>query len=399
MRWRERVHHLPQRREEVPTGWTGRPAEFPPGTRGREPAHNAMIRAGGTSTIAWRWRKPSRKLWAVSPEQMYEASARNLRTVERFLLTPPLSASFGSAAVAVCDISVRGARFRHDRPLETGQKGALTISVASLPAIRLEGVVVWTHPDPAVPGRFLSGVRTYGSPDAVNGLIAHLQTTQQSNRIEELRAADRFVIAPLLEARFGREAARIENLSARGARVELRVEPAVGVSYPLAFRVPDATHDVVVRATVMWTAVKSITGSDVSSFRAGLLVSHKPELMRLSIAQLCEAGRAILDTTSLGLKLKIMRARARLFAPPPAPAEPSAVPPDLELLIAGVREELRSNPDEAMHWYRRARLVINDAATRASAPEIADHPDALAVWEYLDRSVDPTIVGRAFKVR
>jgi hypothetical protein len=30
--------------------------------------------------------------------------------------------------------------------------------------------------------------------------------------------------------------------------------------------------------------------------------------------------------------------------------------------------------------------------------ERADHPDALAVWEYLDRSVDPTIVGRAFKL-
>src|SRR3954447_7864850 len=26
----------------------------------------------------------------------------------------------------------------------------------------------------------------------------------------------------------------------------------------------------------------------------------------------------------------------------------------------------------------------------------ADHPDALAVWEYLDRSIDPTIVSRAF---
>jgi hypothetical protein len=51
-----------------------------------------------------------------------------------------------------------------------------------------------------------------------------------------------------------------------------------------------------------------------------------------------------------------------------------------------------------MHWYRRARLVINDPATRALAPPIADHPDALAVWEYLDRSVDPSIVGRAFEL-
>ena len=63
----------------------------------------------------------------------------------------------------------------------------------------------------------------------------------------------------------------------------------------------------------------------------------------------------------------------------------------------GVREELRLNPEEAVHWYRRARVSINDPATRALAPPIADHPDALAVWEYLDRSIDPGIVSRAFR--
>jgi hypothetical protein len=50
-----------------------------------------------------------------------------------------------------------------------------------------------------------------------------------------------------------------------------------------------------------------------------------------------------------------------------------------------------------MHWYRRARILINDPATRALP--IANHPDALAVWEYLDRTVDPSIVGRAFELR
>ena len=329
---------------------------------------------------------------------MYEASARNLRTAERFLLSPPLQATFGAAAVAVCDLSARGARFRHDARLEAGQKAVLRVELDGAAPVRLEGMVVWTQPASGGKGEFLSGVRTYGSPAAVEGLLAHLQSSKRSHRIEELRAADRFNVAPLLEARFGSDPARIENLSARGARVELRTEPATGLAYPLAFRAPDASHDVVVSATVMWTAVKSIGGSGAATFRAGLLVSHKPELMRLAIAQLCEAGRAVLDTTSLGLKLKIMRARARQFAPAPEPAASSTIPPELDLLIAGVREELRMNPDEAMHWYRRARLVINDAATRASAPLIADHPDALAVWEYLDRSVDPTIVGRAFKL-
>ncbi|MGZ8868076.1 MAG: PilZ domain-containing protein [Thermoanaerobaculia bacterium] len=325
---------------------------------------------------------------------MHEASARNLRTVERFLLVPPLSANFGASAVAICDISARGARFRHDGPLETGRKGVLRVAMEGRPSpLNLEAVVVWTKPEA---GRFLSGVRTYGAPDVVHALITHLQTSNRSNRIEELRAADRFSIAPPFEARFGSDAVRIENLSARGARIELRQRYDVGVSLPLAFRVPDTTHDVVVSASVMWTGVKSISGSNAASFRAGLLVATKAELMRLSIAQLCEAGRATLDTTSLALKLKIMRARARQFAPGRKPADSSVLASEQYLLIEGVREELRLNPDEAMHWYRRARLLISDAATRKAAPVIADHPDALAVWEYLDRSVDSTIVGRAF---
>lgn len=255
--------------------------------------------------------------------------------------------------------------------------------------LNLEAVVVWTQPDGE---RFLSGVRTYGAPEVVHALITQLQTSNRSNRIEELRAADRFFIAPSLDARFGSDAVRVENLSARGARIELRQRHDIGVSLPLAFRVPDTTHDVVVSASVMWTAVKSINGTGASSYRAGLLVATKPELMRLSIAQLCDEGRATLDTTSLALKLKIMRARARQFGKPGE----SGIAAEQYLLIQGVREELRLNPDEAMHWYRRARIVINDQATRSVAPMIADHPDALAVWEYLDRSVDPSIVARAF---
>ena len=148
-----------------------------------------------------------------------------------------------------------------------------------------------------------------------------------------------------------------------------------------------------VAATVVWSAVK---GLDPSRYRSGVVIGEKAELLRLAIGQLCESGRASLDTHSLSLKLKIIRARARQLAPVYRTVEASGVPAEQFLLIQGVREELRLNPDEAMHWYRRARVTIADPATRAAAPAIADHPDALAVWEYLDRSIDPSIIGRTF---
>ena len=334
----------------------------------------------------------------VTP-QMYEASARNLRTSERFLLVPPLAASFGALPVAICDISARGARFRHDQPLEVGKKAPLKVRMEGTPMpISLEGVVIWTQMDPAS-RKFETGVRTYGSPEAVATLIAQLLASKRSYRIEELRASDRFFLIPPLHGYFAAKEVSINNISARGARIETTAEMTKGMAQPLAFRIPDSSHDVVVSATVVWTSVKAISGSDVRTYHAGLSVSDKHEMMRLAIGQLCEDGHAVLDTTSLTLKLRIIRARARTFAPSYKAIEESGISAEQYLLIQGVREELRLNPEEAMHWYRRARLVINDPSTRKAAPSIVNHPDALAVWEYLDRSVDATIVGRAFDIR
>lgn len=328
---------------------------------------------------------------------MHEAAARNLRTAERYLLAPPLSATFGALPVGICDISSKGARFRHDRALDMAAKSMLQLAIeGNSPPVTLEAVIVWTQPDTAVPGKYVSGVRTYAPAETVQTLITQLQALHRTNRIEELRSTDRFYLSPSLEAEYGGQRIQIENLSARGARIELDVEPLPASSALLRFSVPDSQIEVAVRGEVMWTAVKSI--GQTMSYRAGLLISEKPEQMRLAIGHLSEVSRAAFDTHSLRLKLKIIRARARQLAPSYPQLEASGVPAEHYLLIQGVREELRLNPEEAMFWYRRARMVINDPATRAVAPLIANHPDALAVWEYLDRSVDPSIVGKAFEL-
>src|SRR5437763_1353328 len=142
---------------------------------------------------------------------MYEA-ARNLRTAERFLLEPPLSAHFGSSAVAVCDISAKGARFRHGQPLEMGLKSVLKMSIDGRPSpLTLEAVVVWTQSDAVLKGRYVSGVRTYASADLVDGMLGHLRTTKRANRIEDLRSTDRFDLSPLVDATWNGFAVRLEN--------------------------------------------------------------------------------------------------------------------------------------------------------------------------------------------
>jgi hypothetical protein len=328
---------------------------------------------------------------------MHDAAARSLRTAERFLLTPPLSATLDGTPVSLSDISSKGARFRHEQPFQPGHKGNLRLAVESgLPPLSLEAVIIWSHGEGQ--SKWISGVRTYGRNDAIDAVLGRLLDSRRAARIEELRASDRFFLTPPLEGEFGGESVRIENLSARGAGIELQGEPRLGASETLSFVVPHSPITVSIRGDVVWTRLKSVREANERVWRAGLLVNEKPELMRLAIGQLSELGGAALDTHSLRLKLKILRARARQMAPAYREIEQAGIPAEQYLLIQGVREELRMNPDEAMYYYRRARLIINDPATRAVAPPIASHPDALAVWEYLDRSIDPSIVGRAFEL-
>src|SRR2546423_11130112 len=135
---------------------------------------------------------------------MQNAVPRNLRTAERFLLAPPLAAHFGGASVSICDISAKGARFNHGQKLETGTKSILRLPVEGRPSpLALEAVVVWTHGDSSAPGRFVSGVRTWGEAEAMSGLLAQLHASERSMRIEELRSTDRFRVAPLIDGSFG----------------------------------------------------------------------------------------------------------------------------------------------------------------------------------------------------
>ena len=326
---------------------------------------------------------------------MHESGARNLRNVERYLIVPPLAAMFASTPVAVSDISSKGGRFRHEVPLETGSKAPLKINEGRTTPLLLEAVIVWTQQEPD--GRYVSGVRTYGSPAVIDALLAQLHASNRSNRIEELRSSDRFIVQPMIDAMFGDVPARLRDISARGARIEFDDTIAGDQGAALRFALPASSVTVDVMARVVWSAVKSLDGNS-SRYQAGLFIRDKPELMRLAIGHLSETSRATLDTSSLRLKLRILKARARELAPSYQEIDTGGIPAEQYLLIQGVREELRLNPEEAQHWYRRARIIINDPQVRTLAPPIASHPDALAVWEYLDRSIDPGIVARAFQL-
>src|SRR5256885_14751198 len=98
-------------------------------------------------------------------------AARPLRTAERYLRQPPLSAHFGNAAVSICDISAKGARFTHSHSLEMGHKSVLrlTLDGRTVP-LQLEAVGVRTAVEPIAPSRLVSGGPADGAPDGAGGV-------------------------------------------------------------------------------------------------------------------------------------------------------------------------------------------------------------------------------------
>jgi len=311
-----------------------------------------------------------------------------------------MNATFGGVAVAITDLSIKGARFTHQAPIEAGSKSALKLTLEGRPApVSLDSMVVWTQVEESEREgkRFVSGIRTYASPETVSRLLRELHEQQRSSRIEEFRAIDRFIIASPIEGEFspvGR--AQIHDLSARGARIESSSPLPKDAAGMLRFGVPRSNLEIALQARVVWCHVKRLGSPTENRYRMGLSIQEKPELLRSAIGHLCELSLATLDTHSLELKLKIMAARARKDASEYQAILASGIPPEQFLLVESVREELRANPEEAIHWHQKARGGAKDAELRKIAGPIADHREAMAVWEYLDRTIDPSVIARSF---
>ena len=66
-------------------------------------------------------------------------------------------------------------------------------------------------------------------------------------------------------------------------------------------------------------------------------------------------------------------------------------------LIQAVRVYLSKDPEESRTWTEIATKTSQSPDIRAAAGPIREHIEALAVWEYLERSVDPSILALSFE--
>jgi hypothetical protein len=221
------------------------------------------------------------------------------------------------------------------------------------------------------------------------------------DRVEELRSVKRFVIEPPLQGAFANVDVTIDDFGERGVQVEHAGPLKLGSVSRLMFTIPGTKEPVRTQARVAWSRLSK--KPDVSGkylYRSGLRVEGDPEVMKATLNSMIQFCIARADNSSLEKKRKalIERARARAASPVMKPIlrREAEIPPDHVLLIQQARARLQTMPDEAVKWYNRARYSQANAAGDA----IQHHREEIvAIWEYLERTIDVSIIARVLETK
>ena len=215
--------------------------------------------------------------------------------------------------------------------------------------------------------------------------------------VKNLRGTERFDLTEPLGGSFGSASVTILNMSVDGVKVEHAQPIRLGTKARLWFRRADIA--VSVQALLMWSHL-SKTPNDKGKYlyNSGLRIDTTGNEFSLALQGLLDQGVAIQDAESLDKKRKrqLERTRDKTATTMKIVKQEADISPDQVLLIQHARERLRSNPEEALKWYNRAKYAISQGGAYV-ASEMRNREDVLAVWEYLERSVDLSTIVRVFE--
>lgn len=215
----------------------------------------------------------------------------------------------------------------------------------------------------------------------------------------ELRASDRFVAAERLNGFFGSTSVTIIDLGENGAQIEHGHPLRLGSSGRFVFHRADVA--VAVDAIAIWSHLSRMPDyRGKYLYRSGLRVDGPPGALAEAVQQLTRARMLLPDNESLARKQLHVDAKQAARSRRPHVRKLRAdhdIPTDQILLIEHARTRLRGDPKEAMKWYNRVRFALNEEANKGMAESLRHREDVLAVWEYLERSIDVNTIVRVFE--
>ncbi len=216
--------------------------------------------------------------------------------------------------------------------------------------------------------------------------------------VKNYRGAERFSLKEPLSGSFGSASIVVLNISADGLMAEHAQPIRLGTVARLWFKRSDIT--VSVQALTVWSRLsKTPNEQGKLLYNSGIRVETEGNEFAMVVQALVDRGLVVRDSESLERKRQLLEDRSKERARQPVMKvlrQEADIPPDQLLLVQHARERLRSHPEEALKWYNRAKYSIAQEGTYV-ASEIRNREDVLAVWEYLERSIDLSTIARAFE--
>jgi hypothetical protein len=217
--------------------------------------------------------------------------------------------------------------------------------------------------------------------------------------VTDIRGTERFVFKVAVEGRYGSTDVTILNVSARGAQVAHAQPLRLGHTQRLWFKRGDIA--VSVQALSIWSHL-SKTPNDKGKYLylTGLRIEKDNAEYETALQALLDRGIIAPDADSLEKKKKrdLAKIAEKTSRPVMKLLRPEVdIPPDTQLLIEHARKQLLADPDEAQRWYQRAKYAITQGGVNIAADAIRNREDVLAVWEYLERSVDISTIAIVFE--
>jgi Tfp pilus assembly protein PilZ len=216
-------------------------------------------------------------------------------------------------------------------------------------------------------------------------------------KVEESRIARRVLVEPPIRALFGTIGISIVDFGERGIQAEHSAPMSIGLAAKLVVSIPGQSEQLKISGTVVWSRLSKTPDSlGKYLYRSGIRVDE-PEPMRSAIEALLGASMARPDIRSLDKKRKVLREKRMKKQHPTVKTifhKPAQIPTDQVLLIQQARERLALQPDEAVKWYHRAKFSFIEAGQ-----QIHYRDDILAVWEYLERTIDLAVIAQVIEKR
>jgi hypothetical protein len=221
-----------------------------------------------------------------------------------------------------------------------------------------------------------------------------------SPNITDSRSAARFKIDEPLHGSFANADVVIQDLAESGVQVEHAEPLRLATTGRLALKLGEMA--VTVPAIVIWSRLSQTANAKGKLlYRSGLRLEANLEQFAQVINTLAGSGLLRPDHESLERKKqKVQDKQEQLASRPSVMPIPqvATIAPDQLLLIQHARERLQTNSEEAVKWYNRAKYSLSEEGHRIVDEVTIQHRDeVLAVWEYLERSIDIMTIARAFE--